>query len=382
FELSEFNAFHYGFNNPVQAPNQGNNFDSNVRPNVTTGDAFSAGGSPALKDAFLSINVSPYFKQPYIHEWTFGIQTEINPSLGLEVRYVGLSAIQMSHFRCYGNQPFPGTGPAQDRRVYPDFGFSCTADSGANSNYNSLQAQLTKKMSQGLSFIASYTWAKSISDNEGEEGGYVNGGANLGQNDNNIAQDRARSYLDTRHRFVFSSMYELPFGKGRRWASKGGALTAVAGGWEVSTIASFQTGFPVSTLSGFDFANVTQGGQRPDRTCNGNLPAGDRTVERWFDTGCFTTEFLAADLAAGRPRFGNSGRNIMDGPGIQNWDFGIIRDFQLRERLKMQFRGELFNAFNMARFGLPDGNLSSSTYGRILSAYEPRDIQFGLKFLW
>ncbi len=382
FELSEFNAFHYGFNNPVQAPNQGNNFDANVRPTVTTPDAFAAGGTPALKDAFLSINVSPYFKQPYIHEWSFGIQSELKPSLGLEVRYLGLSAIQMSHFRCYGNQPFPGTGPAQDRRVYPDFGFSCTADSGANGNYNSLQAQLTKRMSKGLSFIASYTWAKSINDNEGEEGGYVNSGANLGQNDNDISQDRGRSYLDTRHRFVFSSMYELPFGKGRRFASNGGALGAVAGGWQVSLIASFQTGFPFSTLSGFDYANVTQGNQRPDRTCNGNLAAGDRTVERWFDTSCFTTEFLAADLAAGHPRFGNSGRNILDGPGIQNWDFAILRDFQIRERLKMQFRAEFFNAFNMARFGIPDSNLTSSTYGQVTYAYEPRDIQFGLKFLW
>ena len=221
-------------------------------------------------------------------------------------------------------------------------------------------------MSGGLSFIASYTWAKSINDNEGEEGGYVNGGANLGQNDNNISQDRARSYLDTRQRFVFSSIYELPFGKGRRWASKGGALAAVVGGWQFSTIASFQTGFPITTLSGFDYANVTQGNQRPDRICNGNLPAGDRTVLRWFDTGCFTSQNLAADLAAGFPRFGNSGRNIMDGPGIQNWDFGIIRNFQLMERLKMEFRAEFFNAFNMARFGLPDGNLTSATYGTYL----------------
>ncbi|PYV85298.1 MAG: hypothetical protein DMG05_23005 [Acidobacteria bacterium] len=154
----------------------------------------------SLKEGFLSLNAKPDFKQPYIHEWTFGIQTELTPDIALEVRYLGLSAIQMSHFHFFGNQAVPGPGPIQPRRLYPDFNFLIDTGSGASANYNSLQVQLTKRMSQGLSFMTSYTWAKSITNNEGEEGGYASG--DLAQNDNNRAEERARGVNDARQRLV------------------------------------------------------------------------------------------------------------------------------------------------------------------------------------
>jgi len=177
-------------------------------------------------------------------------------------------------------------------------------------------------------------------------------------------------------------MWELPFGKGRKWQNQGGVMSALAGGWEVTTIITFQTGFPFTPQAGYDVGNVGTGQARPDRTCSGVLPTSQRTPDHWFDTKCFTDDALIAAFNAGNPRFGNSGRNILDGPGIQNWDFGIIRDFQIMERLKMQFRAEMFNAFNMAPFGVPTTSVQDSNFGKIFSAGEPRDIQFGLKFLW
>jgi hypothetical protein len=107
-----------------------------------------------------------------------------------------------------------------------------------------------------------------------------------------------------------------------------------------------------------------------------------RTPEHWFDASCFTQDTLIALLAAGTPRFGNSGRSVIDGPGFQNWDFGLMKNFQIMERLRMQFRAEFFNAFNQAHFHDPEKDITSDTVGQIFGAGEPRNIQFGVKFSW
>ena len=147
---------------------------------------------------------------------------------------------------------------------------------------------------------------------------------------------------------------------------------------------SFQTGFPITPQSGIDSANVGTGNWRPDRICNGNLPGGDRTVARWFDTSCFTNEFLIADNNNGIFRFGNSGRSILTGPGIQNFDFALLKDFHITESKKLQLRAEAFNALNHANFGA-DGvitHVNDSRFGQVTSASEPRDVQIALKFLF
>jgi len=219
-----------------------------------------------------------------------------------------------------------------------------------------------------------------LTDHDAEEGGYADGG--LGQNDNNRTADYGRSVNDARQRFVLSSIYDLPFGKGRRWINQGGVSNAILGGWEVTSIVTFQTGFPITPNTSYDIANVGTGAWRPDRICNGALPTDQRTPDHWFDASCFTQDTLISLLAAGTPRFGNSGRSLIDGPGLQNWDFGLMKNFQLMERLKMQFRAEFFNAFNQAHFDDPGKDITSDTVGKIFGAGEPRNIQFGVKFSW
>jgi hypothetical protein len=428
FELSQFNGFHYGFNNPVQAPNQFNFFTSNVQPPFTIQSAFATASTPPLSDSFLSINVSPYFRQPYVHEWTLNVESQIMSNTALEVRYLGTAGRQMSHFHFFGNQPLLGPAgcapdptvlcPAQPRRPYPDLGFTAEVGSGANTIYNSLQVQVTRKMSNGLSALAGYTWAKSITDQEAEEGGYADAG--LGQNDLNRKGDRARGVDDARHRFTIGYIWEVPLGRGKRWVNQGGVANALIGGWKITGNTSFQTGFPITITSGVDIANVTTGDLRPDRICNGSLPPGQRTVEHWFDTSCFTigTSFVAPTDAngvlngpvvngtgllgeltnrdpstgnptlpntwnlIGHPRFGNSGRSVIDGPGFQNWDFGFLKDFGLGEKVKAQFRAEFFNALNQAHFQDPVKDITDSSVGQIFGANEPRNIQFAIKFMF
>ena len=130
------------------------------------------------------------------------------------------------------------------------------------------------------------------------------------------------------------------------------------------------------TVRSLDFSNTFSTNPRPDRTCSG---VGKKTISSWFDTSCFTITTLQAAQGAGTPRFGNSGRNILDGPGLNNWDFNLMKNFGLSERFRLQFRFEMYNMWNYAHFGPPATRVGSSTIGRLTRAGEPRDIQFGLK---
>jgi hypothetical protein len=381
FDLSEFNVFHYGFNNPIDGASQFSNAALSgvfAQPSFTTATAFASGCLPALKDAFMSMNVQPNFKQPYIHEYDFEIDSQLTNDMALSVRYLGTDSFQMSHFHFFGNQAIPGPGDAQERRIYPDFGLSAITGSQASGNYNSLQMQLTKKMTHGFNLTAGYTYSKSLSNNEGEEGAYTD--AAVGQNDNNPGGEYARDINDVRQRLTFSSVAELPVGRGRQFASGMGRFpNAILGGWQVSAIFSIQAGFPETITSGLDFANVTTSNpQRPDRTCDGNL--SNPTINRWFNDTCFTTAFLAADNANGIYRFGNSSRSVITGPGRTDLDLGLMKNFQMGERWKAQFRAEFFNAFNHANFGDPSKDMQDGSYNTIHSAGQPRDIQFGIKF--
>ncbi len=388
FDLGNFNNIHFTFNNPIHAPNQRSFAPTGEQPTFDLTNVFVAGGqAPPLSETFMSIYVDPFFKQPYVHEWTLNIQSQLNPETAIEIGYVGTAGIKLGNLHLFANQPRPGLGDPQLRRPYPDFGPILTVTSNANSNYNSLQTRLTRNFANGFSVLLGYTWSKGINTNEGDEG-FGGGLGNVApQNDLDLTAERGRSYTDHRHRFVMSYIYELPFGRGKKWLNQGGFVSGLFGGWQMSGVTFFQSGFPFSPASGRNLANTATLNERPDRVCDGKLPVGERTVERWFDTQCFTNEFMEAALAAGQPRFGNAGRNIMDEPGWQVWDINFYKDTQVTEKTKIQFRFEMYNAFNMAHFQRPNRTVGTSGYGQITAQPDigngsPRSIQFGLKFIF
>jgi hypothetical protein len=248
--------------------------------------------------------------------------------------------------------------------------------SDSNSSYNSLQTKITKRFSNGFSILAAWTFAKSLTDNEGNEGFTGGIGNSNPQDDNRRWLDRGRSYNDARNRLVLSYIWELPVGRGRRFLDRDGVTNTILGGWQISGITALQSGFPFTVLS-TDYSNSGSTTPRPDRTCFGN---GPKTVDKWFDTSCFTTTALQADLAAGTPRFGNSGRNILSGPSLHDWDFNLMKRYSLNERFKLEFRFEMYNMWNHTNFGYPGTNVSvPATFGVLQTAGTPRDIQFGLK---
>jgi hypothetical protein len=369
--------------NPVFSPDQLFSPSFGTPPQVlgngvlaTTENAFGGGAIPPLIDQALYLYSAPNFHNPRVQMWSFGVESQLSPNIGLEVDYVGTDGNHQEDEHLYGNQPLPGLGDYAPRRPYPDLGPICYVTWDANSNYNSLQTKLTKRFSHGMTLLAGYTFAHAIDEEEGNEGFGGGLGNEAVQNDNNRDADRGRSYTDIRHRFVLSYIWQLPVGSGRQFMNRGGWVNQALGGWEFSGIVTLQSGFPITVLSSQDFSNTSSLNARPDRTCNGT---GHKTVNDWFDTSCFTITGLEQALAAGQPRFGDSGRNILDGPGLNNWDIAMLKNFSLGERFKLQFRWEGYNLFNQAHFGNPNTTIGTATVGQIGSAGEPRDIQFGLK---
>jgi hypothetical protein len=335
------------------------------------------GGTPSLSSQEIASNPPLDYQNPRVQEWSFGIDSQLAQNWALDVTYVGNKATHLNNLHLTFNQPLPGVGVQANRRPYPDFaGNLVQVTSDGNSNYNALQVQLTKRVSSGLSFRTAYTYGKGLDDSEGDEG-FGGGIGNFGpQDDNNFMADRGRSYNDERHRFVTSYIWQLPFGKGRQHLNRGGVADAILGGWAFSGIVTVGSGFPVTVESATDFSNTGSIVPRPDRTCSGE---GAKTLTSWFNTTCFPITQLQAALQAGDPRFGNSGRNILDGRGSSNLDFTLNKSFRLTERFNLQFRSEFYNSLNQPHFGNPNMTIGSATVGVTSSAGQPRDIQFGLK---
>jgi hypothetical protein len=240
-------------------------------------------------------------------------------------------------------------------------------ESRGNSIYHSLQTRFQQTLQRGLSVLAAYTWSKSIDDASGFFSSA--GDANYPQDSHNAAAERGLSNFDLRHRLSLSYSYDLPVGKGR-----------LRGGWRTTGIWSFQTGVPFSAylLSGMDNSNTgisTLGfgsNARPSLLQSPSLahPGPDG----WFNTAAFALPPFGS--------FGNAGRNILTGPGVQSANLALLKETALSEGKALQLRAEVFNSLNHPNLNLPDNFLGSPTFGKIQSAGAPRRIQFGVKLLF
>jgi hypothetical protein len=243
---------------------------------------------------------------------------------------------------------------------------------------------LEKRFSKGLTGLVSYTWGKALTgapdhiSTSGGGAGFDTGTFKEPQDGNNLRADRGLAEFDIQHRFVASYIWELPFGKGRRFGHDWNkAADLLLGGWQVTGIHALQSGLGLTaTLGGGSVLNI--GGERrarPNLVGDPELPESQRTLQRWFNTDAFQPAFTPSPQA-----FGSAGVGIMRGPGSINFDFTVAKNFHLTERNHFQFRTELFNAFNRANFGPPNIARESAGFGTILSAANARIIQFGLKF--
>ena len=320
---------------------------------------------------------APTLDMPYIQQWNLSIQKQLPGNMMWEVNYVGNHGLNL-YASYQGNQPLPGPGSPANRRPLGEFTRANVwrTEPWASSTYHGISTRLEKRFGDGLSFLMAFTHGRSL-DTASNLGNCDACGpsGDLGgvQDSRDLGANKAPSNHDIPNRFVFSGVYQLPFGDGRARVNSG-PLSQIIGGWDISGIVTFSDGIPFTPALNFDNAN-TGTTSRPDRIRDGALD--NPTIDRFFDIDAFV--FPAAFT------FGNSGRNIVQGPGTNMVNFAVHRNFPLgsSEASKIEFRFEAFNFFNRTHFDLPGlsiGNRNAGVIGR--TSQDNRQLQFGLKFIF
>ncbi|MEO7649443.1 MAG: TonB-dependent receptor, partial [Bryobacteraceae bacterium] len=306
-------------------------------------------------------------KNGYNQNWNYGFQYALRADMMVEASYVGAGGRHLDQLRTL-NVPQPGPGILQNNRPFPNVGAINDFYLGARSSYHSLQMKFVKRFTDGLAINVAYTRSKSIDTQSTDtgSGGDISGTENPF---NLVGSMRGVSAFDLPQRLVVNYVWEIPFGRTKKYLNTGVAAHLL-GGWQLTGILSTQSGYPF-TPSATSVTNNGTGG-RPNRLCDGRISSP--SLDRWFDTTCFVSPTIYT--------YGNSGRNILRADPYTNFDTGVYRNFnvpKLGESGQLQFRAEFYNLFNHPNFGLPVRSINAANRGVVTVGLPPRLIQFGLK---
>ena len=242
------------------------------------------------------------------------------------------------------------------------------------SSYNALTVSANRRLSKGLQFLVSFTASKYLTNTEGQEG-WTNGTAQQVRNYYDLSLEKSLMIDDIPRSFVASYIYELPVGKGKSFAPSSKVAEAVIGGWQITGITTFKSGFPLSITTTTNNTNSFGGNQRPNVLRN---PAISKpTIERWFDTDAFAQPAPFT--------FGNAPRTAgyLRAQGINNFDATVQKYWTLwSEQARLQFRAEFFDLFNRVGFYAPNITFGTPNFGRVTGALPARSIQMGMKLYW
>jgi hypothetical protein len=308
----------------------------------------------------------------YSEQFNFSIQHQLSGSMVIEASFIGNEGRKLPNATININQIAPSVlGPGhstQAWRPFPQFnGVSIITPDFATSNYYGGFVRFQKRFSKGLNFNASYTRSKFL-DASTEAGNTLGNNNGPYSNYYDRRADYGPSANDIPNRFVFSAVYELPFGRGKQWVSQG-AAALIIGGWSLSTVTTVQSGPPVTVIAATNSCDCfSSGSLRPNVSGNPNL--NNPTVAQWFNTGVFSQPAIYT--------FGNEGVGIIRAAGIFDTDLALQRSFSIKERFKLHLRGEFFNATNHTNFGLPNTTFGSSTFGQVTSAGPARQVETSL----
>lgn len=319
------------------------------------------------------------FRLPTILLWNLTLERQIATSWLVRAAYIGNRG---SHLYGTGDQEsgmlaanpaiyIPGHSTVaneQSRRIFPNYSNITIIDSSINSNYNSLQLTVEKRLTQGLSLLASYSHSKELNDFAPVGGSY----AGYNSNPFNRHFDYGPSDDSLSHVFKFSGAYRFPR------ITANGLKDRLVNGWELSSIVTWQSGFPFTIFSGLDNSLSGNNDDRADftgakisqtRLASGRSHA--EMIQEWFNTSLFVPNAIGT--------FGNTGKNILYGPRLFSTNMALIKDTRVSERVSVQFRAEAFNTINNVNFNLPDHTVTDTAFGQITSAQSPRILQFALK---
>jgi hypothetical protein len=332
--------------------------------------AYQLGNTPPA-----AVSAPPFIRNGYAYEWTLSLERLLTPTTALSVSYAGTAAHKLPR-RALQNQGVPNL-PGERRGYHPQPGSNqFVRATDVNSNYNALIVRLERRFTRGLSFVAGYTLGKSIDTASGLNG------TNQPQDNYNLGAERGLSDFDVRQRFVVSSTWEPPLGRGRRWLAHGLGSRLFAD-WQFANILTLQTGQPMTAVLPTALSGTQSNGtDRPDLVGNPNLPGNARSPERWFDTTAFVEPPIYFDELGAFSIPGNAGRNIITGPDTKVWDTSLERRFRFSERSNMVVRADFFNLTNHPNFDRPGLIFGTSNFGRISAAQNSRQIQFSLRLNW
>jgi hypothetical protein len=374
---------------PLSIPNPGNNppfFEqtSYNAPSLTTpnpivnqlsqGFPLDALSNPSNSSLFA---IDPHFKNPYVQQWNFGIQQELGWNSIFDVSYAGSKGTRLYEFRNV-NQSIPSADPNSDinsRRPYPfvPSGFSLWC-SCSSSTYHSLQAKVEKRFSNGLSFLTAYTYSKAIDEQSNASLGFASGG---GFRDARYpGEEKGLADFNVSQRFALSFTYDLPFGRGKRFANTPNPLSnMLIGGWELQSVTSFQTGTPRTVTANIGVSN-SDGEDRPDRVTSVSVVPQNQGPNNWINAAAFQTAVAGT--------YGNSGRNIITTAGVSSVDLSAFKNFRVTEKSKLQFRAEAFNLPNHPNFRSDSLNTSwgQASFGQYSAVRPSRQLQMALKLIF
>jgi hypothetical protein len=378
--------------------------------------------------------VQPDMQTPTLISWSLRVERELSPNMALTVGYVGSHGYH-ELIGIDANEPFPTICPASPcPAVYPTVSASATPPitlatgfpvgsplagapvpagsyyipvgtplanpaiantwtwfSEGTSSYHALQVDFSRRFSHGFSLRGVYTWSKTLDDGDSLNQTTAGNAPGLASNPFNLSSDKGLATFDVRNVAVINALYALPFGQGKSYASGlSGWRNGLVSGWSVSSIVTAQAGFPFTPQLSYNPSNNrdTRNPVRPFLNPNFTGPVVLGNPNQWFNPNAF----IAPPSTGGF--YGNVGRNTYIGPGLATWDFSVLKDTKIRERLGLQFRAEIFNLLNRANFNTPNlivftppttTNPSglSGTAGTITSTTTTsRQVQFGLKLLW
>ncbi len=364
--------------------------------------------------AHLTGIVSPNYRLPYVEQFFLGVQRQLDAATVVEVNGVmtlgrhlfwaedpnrvtgGIEATNPAINPSTPGVLNPCTGTYRFKTPYinPCFAILRTWETSANSSYQALQVSVNRKLSRGVAFTTNYTWSHSI-DMRSTWHALTSGGsatdanatgeAGYSYDPTKLYLERGNSLFDVRNRFIAAIQWDLPWYK-----NKQGFAGKVLGGWQTNYILSLQTGFPFTVAASKDYNGDGIRSDRPNTPSFGNSkPMSPCDFEANCVSGLLAGQSFMSTLAGDFPNpaagtIGNLGRNTFRGPGFAQLDFSLFKQIPVgsNEARYFQFRAEFFNLFNRTNLYPPTANLTSSTFGLATQAFDPREIQFGLKFFF